>query len=325
MKNIRRSKKQKLLKKNFDENLAKEFRERNINDTAYMARFIKNFIEDNLELGSKEKNKVLTRSGTLTNMLRHNWHVGQKSRETNLHHAVDAIIIAFSTQSEVQKLSTLSAKREGFIYTKSEKKAGELKFKPPMESFRDEVQKSIEQIFVSFAPRRKVTGAAHKETIYSKKTEKQKGNFDVNGGLAENGEVKRVDIFKKDNKYHFVYLYPSDFEKSELPSKTIKGIKIDNSFEFVFSIFKDELIELKIKGKEVFRGYFKFAEADGRFNLQKHIQSQYDKKTGRFSTGSLEYIKKFQVDVLGNISEVKKETRVGTKKMLRKQKMHRKA
>jgi CRISPR-associated endonuclease Csn1 len=317
LKTIRKLKRQNLLKKNFDENSAKEFRERNANDTAYMARFIKDFIESNLELKSKDKNRVLSRSGTLTNMLRHNWYVGQKSRDTNLHHAVDAIIIAFSTQSEVQRLSTLSAKKEGFIYTKSEKKAGELKFNPPMENFRDEVKRSIEQIFVSFTPRRKVTGAAHKETIYSKKLEKQKGKFEVNGGFAENGEVKRVDVFKKDNKYHFIYLYPFDFEKHELPNITIKGIKIDDSFEFLFSIFKDELIELKIKNKEAFRGYFKFPEADGRFNLQKHFQSQYDKKTGRFSIGSLEYIKKYQVDVLGNVSEIKKETRVGTKKVLR--------
>jgi len=317
LKTIRKSKRQKLLKKNFDENSAQEFRERNANDTAYMARFIKDFIESNLELKSKDKNRVLTRSGTLTNMLRHNWHVGQKSRETNLHHAVDAIIIAFSTQSEVQRLSTLSAKKEGFIYTKSEKKAGALKFEPPMENFRDEVQKSIDNIFVSFSPRRKVTGAAHKETIYSKKLEKQKGKFEVNGGLAENGEVKRVDVFKKENRYHFVYLYPADFEKSELSNITIKGIEIDESFEFVFSIFKDELIEMKQKGKESIQGYLKFSLSDGRFAIANHLDGNFNATRNRFSTGSLEYLKKYQVDILGNISEVKKETRVGTKKVLR--------
>ena len=206
LKNIRRSKKQKLLKKNFDENSAKEFRERNINDTAYMARFIKNFIEDNLELASKDKNKVLTRNGTLTNMLRYNWHIGDKSRETNLHHAVDAIIIAFSTQSEVQRLSTMSAKIEGFAYTKSEEKAGALKFKPPMENFRDAVQKSIDSIFVSFTPRRKVTGEAHDSLPYSKNPDKNikkgrnkseiKRGLEINGGIVLEGETKRLDIFK---------------------------------------------------------------------------------------------------------------------------------
>lgn len=314
LKGIRKSKRDRLLKKNFDENSEKEFRDRNSNDTAFMARFIKNFIEDNLKLNSEDKKKVISINGTLTNMLRHNWQVGNKSRDTHLHHAVDAIIIAFATQSEIQRLSTLSAKTDNFTYLKSEKKAGELNFAAPMEYFRDKVQQSIDEIFVSFAPRRGVTGAAHKETVYSKNLEKTKGSFEINGGLAENGEVKRVDIFKKDDKYHFVFLYPSDFLKEHLPNKSIRNIEIDDSFEFIFSLFKDEFIEIKQKNKESFQGYFKFIESDGRFNILPHFQSELDKKNNRFSTGSLEYIKKYQIDPLGNKNEIKKEQRVGTKK-----------
>lgn len=320
MKNIRKAKRSRLLKKNFDENSEKEFRERNIRDTAYMARYIKNFIEENLELTSSGKKKIVTISGTLTNMLRHNWGIGNKSRDTHLHHAVDAILIAFATDSEVQKLSTLSAKRDGFNYEKSEDKAKKFKFTPPMDNFRVEVQKSIDEIFVSFAPRRKVTGAAHKETIRSKALDKVKGAFQVNGGLAENGEVKRVDIFKQNDKYHFVYLYSSDFEKDELPDMTIKNIQIDDTFEFKYSIFKDELVEIKQKGKDVVQGYMKFSLSDGRFAIAQHTDSNFNATKNRFSTGSLEYIKKYQVDVLGNIQEVKKETRVATKKVLKKNK-----
>jgi CRISPR-associated endonuclease Csn1 len=314
LKNIKKAKRDRLLKKNFDENSEISFRNRNANDTAYMAKFIKDFIEDNLELISKDKQKVLTRNGTLTSMLRHNWGIGDKSRDNHLHHAVDAIILAFSTQSEVQRLSTLSAKLDGFIYEKSEKKAGKLKLTAPLENFRDEVQKSIDSIFVSFSPRRGVNGAAHKETIYSKKTEKTKGTFEINNGLAENGEVKRIDVFIKDNKYHFIFLYPSDFLKVELPNISIKNIKIDDSFEFLFSIFKDEYIEIKQKNTNPFSGYLKFVESDGRFNILPHSQTELDKKNNRFSTGSLEYIKKYQVDPLGNISEIKREQRVENKK-----------
>jgi CRISPR-associated endonuclease Csn1 len=314
LKNIKKAKRDRLLKKNFDENSEIAFRERNANDTAYMAKFIKDFLEDNLDLTSKDKQKVLTRSGTLTSMLRHNWGIGDKSRDNHLHHAVDALIVAFTTQSEVQRLSTLSAKKDGFIYEKSEKKAGQLKFLPPMEHFRDKVQKSIDEIFVSFAPRRGVNGAAHKETIYSKNAEKIRGTFEINNGLAENGEVKRIDVFIKDNKYHFIFLYPTDFLKKELPNISIKNIQIDNSFEFLFSLFKDEYIEIKQKNGNPFFGYLKFVESDGRFNILPHSQAELDKKNNRFSTGSLEYIKKYQVDPLGNISEIKKEQKVGTKK-----------
>ena len=320
LKNLKKVKRQRLLKKNFDENSENEFRERNIRDTAYMARYIKSFIEDNLELTSSGKKKVISINGTLTNMLRHNWGVGNKSRDTHLHHAVDAIIIAFATASEVQRLSTLSANRDGFIYEKSEDKSKKFRFMPPMEDFRDGIQKSIEEIFVSNAPRRKVTGAAHKETIRSKKLEKVKGTFEVNGGLAENGEVKRVDVFKKDDKYHFVYLYVADFEKDELPNITIKNIEIDDSFGFQFSIFKDELIEIKQKGKDAIQGYMKFSLSDGRFAISHHLDSKFNATKNRFSTGSLEYLKKYQVDALGNIQEIKKEVRVSTKKVLKKEK-----
>ncbi|CAA6819482.1 MAG: CRISPR-associated protein, Csn1 family [uncultured Sulfurovum sp.] len=221
LKGLNKVKKTRLLKKNFDENSAKEFRERNINDTAYMAKYIKNFIEENLELTSKSKKKVLSVNGTLTNMLRYNWGVGTKSRNTHLHHAVDAILIAFATDSEVQRLSTLSAKIEGFNYQKSAEKAKKIRFIPPLENFRDEVQKSINAIFVSNAPRRKITGSAHKETIVSKKVKSPEGKFEVNGGIAENGEVKRVDIFLKNKKYHMIFIYTADFEKNKLPDITI--------------------------------------------------------------------------------------------------------
>jgi CRISPR-associated endonuclease Csn1 len=42
----------------------------------------------------------------------YNWGVEAKNRDNNLHHAEDAIILAFSTQGEVQRMSTISAKRE---------------------------------------------------------------------------------------------------------------------------------------------------------------------------------------------------------------------
>ena len=57
---------------------------------------------------------------------------------------------------------------------------------------------------------------------------------------------------------------------------------------------------------------------DGRFNVLEHYKSILDKKENRHSTGSLEYIKKYQVDALGNYVEVKKEKRQGTIKEGRK-------
>ncbi len=240
LKNIKKPKRYRLLKKNFDENSEKEFRERNANDTAFMAKFIKSFIQDNLELKSSDKNKVISINGMLTNMLRYNWQVGDKDRKNHLHHAVDAIIIAFATQSEVQRLSTVSAKNKEFIYRKVEEKTKKIKFNAPVKDFRNIIQKSIDDIFVSFAPRKGITGEAHEQTIYSphdfKANKKQKKKSFLTGGsvirnvklnneskIAKQSIMPRIDIFKsKENgKYYVVPIYISDFIKLELPNKAI--------------------------------------------------------------------------------------------------------
>lgn len=358
LKNIKKPKRDRLLKKNFDENSGKAFRDRNANDTAFMARFIKDFIKNNLELKSESKNKVISINGTLTNMLRHNWHVGNKSRENHLHHAVDAIIIAFATQSEVQRLSTLSAKIDGFNYQKSEKKAGQLKLKSPIENFRKEVQKSIDAIFVSFAPRKSITGEAHEQTIFSPKDFKANKKYEkpseLTGGstirniklnddtkIAKQSIMSKIDIFQhiKTKKYYIVPIYTSDFIKDKLPNKAIvsgktkdgipkEWLEMDKEYEFLFSIYKNELIEVKTK-KEQFIGYFISAHSGtGAIELKSHDNKEHNifkRDSSNVCSKSIGiqnavFIKKYQVDPLGNINEIKKELRLGTKKQNKKDK-----
>ena len=323
LKNLKFAKKSRLLKKNFDASSEKDFRERNKNDTSYISRFVKNYIEAHIEFKkSHMKRHVFTMNGMLTSQLRYKWGVGDKNRENHLHHAEDAIILAFTTQSMVKKLSDVATRREmeGFKYKTKEEKAKYLHFIAPMEDFHKKVQESVSNIFVSHMPRRKISGAAHKDTIYSKKI-KSKGVVEINKGVAENGEVKRIDVFEKDGKFHFVYLYPIDFIQDKIKNITIKNQKIDNSYTFKFSVFKNDLIECGLKNKIVF-GYLIFAEGDGRFNILPHNKSILDKKSDRHSTGSMTYLKKYQVDALGNFVEVKSEKRQGT---IKEQRAKRKA
>ena len=317
LKNLKYAKKSRLLKTNFDKNSEEDFKKRNKSDTSYISTFIKNYIESHIEFKkSKDKRHVFTMNGMLTSQLRYKWGVGDKNRDNHFHHAEDAIILAFSTQSMVKRLSDISAKREGFSFKDKEEKSKEFRFVAPMEGFHKKVKESIENIFVSHMPRRKVGGAAHKETIYSKKV-KSKGVVEINGGLAEKGEVKRIDVFEKNGTFDFIYLYPIDFIQDKLKNISIKNKLIEDSYKFKFSIFKNDLIEIQLKDKLIF-GYLNFAEGDGRFNVMKHNKSIYDKKNDRHSTGSMKYIKKYQVDALGNYVEVKSEKRVGTIKEGRK-------
>ena len=284
---------------------------RNINDTAYSARFIKNFVENNLKFNENDaiKQKVKTRNGALTDQLRYNWGIPEKNRDNNLHHAEDAIILAFATQGEVQRMSRLSSKIDEFKYTQAEDRR--IKFTPPFDNFKNAVDESIEDIFVSFAPRRKISGAAHKETVKSKKDNQTNYKFPVNKGVAEQGEIKRVDVFMDDKRYKFVVFYSYHFHKNDMPNKALNGDQLTDNAKFLFSLYKDDLIEFKRKKDEKpILAYFRYIESDGRINYQIHSKSEQENT--RLATGpTLEFIKKYHVSVLGDYTEIKHENRIG--------------
>jgi len=319
-----------LLKKNFDENSEKEFLSRNLNDTRYMAKSIKTYCENYWALAHEDdKLRIQVRSGKLTSELRSRWIEGyMKDRSIHTHHALDAIVIAFATQSMVQKLST-------YYGAKETRRAKEKPiFNSPMEHFREAVEKALSlersetisakdghevilnRLLISRPPRVSVTGAAHKETIQSPSDYKGRG-VAVNGGkgMCDNGDMPRVDVFTKEGKYYLVPIYVADFSKEELPNKAIvagKGkewIEIDNSYSFLFSLHKEDLVQIQLKNEEPFIGYFKGAHS-GTAQVQiQSIDSDFIKIAG---SKTAVIFKKFTIDPLGYYHEVKSEKRLGT-------------
>ncbi len=152
-------KKRHLLMEELTEEEENEFKSRNLNDTRYIAREIKSFIESHLKLGPENENRVQVRNGALTAELRGRWGLGKKHRDNNLHHAMDAIIVASSTQEMVQKFTN---------WNKYDKYKEQGKFIPKAwDSFREDAIEAVEKVFVSRARRCKITGAAHEETVRS--------------------------------------------------------------------------------------------------------------------------------------------------------------
>jgi len=158
-----RKKAENLLIENFDEDKAKEWKDRALNDTRYIARALKNHIEQSLDLGPG--NRVQTRNGLLTFNLRGAWGFAAKNRDNDRHHALDAIVLACSTQSMVQEFSNWNK------YEARRKHPTERTYPPkPWESFREDALRVIDTIFVSRMPQRGITGAAHQDTIRSIRT-----------------------------------------------------------------------------------------------------------------------------------------------------------
>lgn len=90
-----------------------------INDTRYISKFISRYIKSNLKFrpmddadddSHTQRQRVIMPAGAITSYLRRMWHIGHKDREGDcLHHSVDAVIVALTTQAIIQDCSVYSA------------------------------------------------------------------------------------------------------------------------------------------------------------------------------------------------------------------------
>lgn len=190
---LRYLKKKNLLKESITDDDYSSFKQRNLQDTQYICRFMKNYIEKYLMF--EGKTMVIAVNGAATSYIRKRWGIKKIREDGDTHHAIDACVIACTTQGMIQKISIYSKYKEteymdenGEIYD-IDKKTGELinRFPMPYPTFCKELEmltsndpqrilneqffpnydgsEQLNPIFVSRMPTRKVTGAAHKATL----------------------------------------------------------------------------------------------------------------------------------------------------------------
>lgn len=203
----RQAKRSRLLRKNYGQEESSSFKDRNLNDTRYICKFFKNYVEQYLQLADTSENKrCVVLNGQLTSFLRARWGLIKVRDESDRHHALDAVVVAVCSHSMVKRLADYARKkelenlREGFpdpdtgeiLNPATHKRLAE-HFPDPWPHFRneltlrlksDDVSKLREEIkqlgnyspqaieciralFVSRAPQRRNGGAVHKETIYA--------------------------------------------------------------------------------------------------------------------------------------------------------------
>lgn len=112
-----RNKKQYLLKENFGEEQQKSFKERNLNDTKYMSKFLFNLFQSHLKMTPSKKytNVVCCVNGKITSYLRKFWGINKIREDGDVHHAIDAVIISTVTAGQIQKLTQYNKLRESYI------------------------------------------------------------------------------------------------------------------------------------------------------------------------------------------------------------------
>ena len=159
---------------------------------------------------------------------------------------------------------------------------------------------------------------------------KQTSGVAVNNshGIAENGSMVRIDVFRENGKYYFVPIYTADVVKKVLPNKAATKGKIQDVWrevqdkDFVFSLYSRDLIHIVSKrgvkvtpvtGGQVIKNeiYSYYIGADISTVSISGISHDSGFKYRGLGIQGLDLIEKCQVDVLGNISVVRHEVRMG--------------
>ena len=183
-----------------------EFIKRNLNDTRYMTKKMAQWVEDELlfsdsdeAAGESGRKHVRTPSGGVISMLRYCWGFAKKDRAANeLHHAVDAAIIAACSQGIVQKVAIAHSSKH---HVPKERYREMLAEAQPWEGFADDVEGAVARAVPSRKANRSLTGRLFEETFYRLEGETEKGL-----GILSTGKGTE----KKEKKWLAEVVYYSD-------------------------------------------------------------------------------------------------------------------
>lgn len=152
--------------------IEEKFKARNLTDTQWATRLLADELKRMFPAGSGPQQRVFTRPGAITSKLRRAWGLeGLKNQngkriEDDRHHAVDALVLAATTNSLLNRLTLEVQKRE-----RQGRQDDIFHCGLPWPGFRIDVERAVygsddlPGIFVSRAESRRARGKAHDATI----------------------------------------------------------------------------------------------------------------------------------------------------------------
>lgn len=235
-------KKRNLLTQALSEEQKNGFKQRNLVDTQYIARVIYNLINDHLQFAETgkydKKRRTQAVNGAITAHVRKRLGIQKIREDGDLHHAVDAAVVACVSPGMIQKVTQYTKHRECIRKTKEgylDTETGELmtreaydakyspRFPAPWERFRQELEarlsdnpaeeiarlhlatydseEEIKPVFVSRKQTHKISGAAHEATIRSAKKP---------GGSISKKPLTSLSLNKKTGEIEGYYAPESD-------------------------------------------------------------------------------------------------------------------
>ena len=268
-----------LLRVNYSAEAEKEWKNRHLQDTQYISRYLYNYLKQHVQLKegcTDRKRRIIPVNGAVTAYVRKRLRISKIRENGDLHHAVDAVIIACVTQGVINRISRYSKIKELRQFmtadgTIVDKETGEVlqtanprktdPFPEPWPKFRKELEARVsdnpaEAIvalclptyegvtditapFVSRMPNRKVHGPAHADTIRSPK-------------LRKEGYV----------------ISKTELSKLKLKNGEIDGYYNPSSDRLLYEALKQRLEVFEGDGKKAFKEPFYKPKADGTFGAE---------------------------------------------------------
>jgi len=261
------------------------FLARQLTDMQYMSRLALTYLahlydyeEADLDGIFKRHARVRALPGRMTEMLRRQWRLNDvlpdhnivgddvqksKNRLDHRHHAVDAIVIACTSRSLIQKLATASAAAEDRGAERVVEKVSE-----PWPTFRDDVRAAVNAITVSHKPdhgtvsrtgyargRGQTAGKLHNDTAYGLTGERdEKGNDLV---------VHRVPITSLSSEADIMRIRTNAHGHSELR---------DRLWEATRHIGEHDYPKKSDRQKAFRQAVADFAAKDARFKGIRHVR-----------------------------------------------------
>jgi CRISPR-associated endonuclease Csn1 len=250
-KRINKAKRERLLMTAAD--IPQDFVERQLRETQYIARMVKDLLQQVCR-------NVYTSTGMVTAHLRHIWgldHVLQElnfekyeaagrartdgskkiiddwsKRDDHRHHAIDALVVACTKQSYIQRLNVLNQQ----LPQRYEVKESAWKFPMPWPHFVRDTRESIAQILVSFKSGKKVAtlsrnkitgqityaprGPLHEESVYGRIKQGHQNKYVIKYPLSQGFNLKKADTIVDKRVRELVKKRLTDFNND--PIKAFK-------------------------------------------------------------------------------------------------------
>lgn len=267
-----------------------KFIQRNLVDTRYASKVILNSLQDYFK-GAEKSTKVSVVRGQFTAQLRRKWGI-EKTRDTYHHHAVDALIVAASSQlklwnkQENPLILDYTEGRQvdletGEILELTDDQYKELVYQPPYQGFVNTISSSAfnDEILFSYQVDSKVNRKISDATIYA--TRKAQLGKDKVEETYVLGKIK--DIYTQSGYEAFLKRYNKD------EACFLMYHKDPDTWEKVMKIVLRDYREYDEKGKEVGNPFERYYKENG-----------YLKKYSRKGNGPAIKSLKYYENKLGN-------------------------